>query len=98
MATELSMFDLVFHLNQEAMSQSDLVFEHDLRPLFIESFYENQDMLEDIENLVIQKLERNGRASICASFEYNYVSKVIMKNKLSKLVYVYLEYELPLNN
>ena len=98
MATELSMFDLVFHLNQEAMSQSDLVFEHDLRPLFIESFYENQDMLEDIENLVIQKIERNGRASICASFEYNYVSKVIMKNKLSKLVYVYLEYELPLNN
>jgi hypothetical protein len=55
-------------------------------------------MLEDIENLTIQKVERNGRASLCASFEYNYVTKVIMKNKLSKLFRVYLEYELPLNN
>ena len=98
MATELSMFDLVLQLNQEAMSRGDLVFDHDLRSEFIQSFNSNQDLLVDIENLSIQKMERNGRASLCVSFEYNYVTKVIMKDKLSKLVHVYLEYELPLNN
>ena len=98
MATELSMFDLVLQLNQEAMSRGDLVFDHDLRSEFIQSFNSNQDLLVDIENLSIQKMERNSRASLCVSFEYNYVTKVIMKDKLSKLVHVYLEYELPLNN
>lgn len=98
MATELAMFDLVYHLNRDSMSKSVILFDHDMQPLFVNSFLGNQELLDDVDNLYVNQIEKNSKTYLSVSFNYTYSSKIILKDRLSKLVYVSLEYELPLNN
>ena len=101
-ATEMSCFDAVLHLNAVAMSEEKFFMESSLAQWFkadmIKRLTASSEIVISVENLEVTLLTDRKPSRLYVSYNYLYETHFILKGYLTKLVSVELSYELPLNN
>ena len=102
MATEMSCFDAILHLNAIALSEENLIMNDRLLEAFetdLKARMARTDALDfHFEDLTIVLLKDRLPNSLHVKFEYPYETQFVLKGHLMKKVGVELTYELPLNN
>lgn len=96
---EIALMNQLMSLNSNAFSESKLYFEGNYLNQFIEDLNVEVGSLKNLEinNLsIILDLEQSS-PFILVTFNYDYVSKIILKGHLKKVMNVCLKYQLPMN-
>ncbi len=96
---EFALMNQLMYLNSNAFSEARFVLNSDYLNRFaldIESDAPLNKMTQ-IENLEITFKTIAGSADIMVSFNYDYVSQIIMRGHLTKKMNVKLRYQLPVN-
>lgn len=96
---EIALMNQLMSLNSNAFSESKLYFEGNYLNQFIEDLNVEVGSLKNLEinNLsIILDLEQSS-PFILVTFNYDYVSKIILKGHLKKEMNVRLKYQLPVN-
>lgn len=96
---EIALMNQLMSFNSNAFSEGRLNFEEDYLNQFCEDLKGEDATSEDLEinNLKIILDTDLSSANIWVTFNYDYVTKIILKGHLKKEMNVNLRYQLPVN-
>jgi len=96
---EIALMNQLMSFNSNAFSEGRLNFDVNYLKKFNEDLTVEEGALIgfEINNLQIVLDTAHSSANILVTFNYDYVSKIILKGHLRKEMYVSLRYQLPMN-
>lgn len=96
---EIALMNQLMSFNSNAFSEGRLNFDVNYLKKFNEDLTVEEGALIgfEINNLQIVLDTAHSSANILVTFNYDYVSKIILKGHLKKEMYVNLRYQLPMN-